>query len=582
MPPGMRLPKPTGQAWRQLINPAIVREGAIDALNERLVAMAVRGIQDELRLMDEKPASGKIQFAKSNGISEHECRVAMTSKAIHREYVQDKKSACAVKVRRGKAVAADTIPGPRNTQEALERDPEGWCASIHEEIDPLIKMGVLDEGPNSTGYTKAQLLEEGVDINVRKAVFVGLYHTHKFDKSGEVDRLKTRCALKGLKGLPKANREESIQCAFDKNVIIKLPELPAEMVERAKKASASAQPLIAVKHAVDQPESEERGNVSFLLPEVRVEDAPIELGGSVQVLDYKGRKLKADPKTGDLEVWTNCLDPVMQDSVPTESWSMRDHETVRKAQTGKVSQDRTVKNLGNTKSFMFGEKSSQDRTKKSSQADQDLESALRDCYVAIERSSPETNELWDDAEAHAAQGEAHVTGTEDRFIRVCKTAFKLPHHQHTLYRQWLIENVLMPDGRTIQEDDMPITRPYMTGHVLHGSEDRCTLVCDATLKLPHQQHAVRRQWLIETRSRSGTNRHDDLPKSKRLTHGPRACDDPENLGKNGDAMRRQWLIENVYYMYACMTTARFVKKAYAYPAQMGKHGDGCPSQRQPP
>ncbi len=34
MPPGMRLPKPTGQAWRQLINPAIVRETAIDALNE--------------------------------------------------------------------------------------------------------------------------------------------------------------------------------------------------------------------------------------------------------------------------------------------------------------------------------------------------------------------------------------------------------------------------------------------------------------------------------------------------------------------------------------------------------------------
>jgi hypothetical protein len=56
----------------------------------------------------------------------------------------------------------------------------------------------------------------------------------------------------------------------------------------------------------------------------------------------------------------------------------------------------------------------------------------------------------------------------------------------------------------------------MTGHVLHGSEDRCMRVCDATLKLPHQQHAVRRQWLIETRSRSGTNRHDDLPNTKGL------------------------------------------------------------------
>jgi hypothetical protein len=200
MPPGMRLPKPTGQAWRELIRPASTREDAIDKLNDRLVAMAVRGIQDELRLMDQDPASDRIQFAKAGGISDHETRVAMTSKAIQWEYDRDRKSACAVKVRRQKAVAADTIPEPRNTQEALERDPEGWCESIHEEIDPLIKMGVLDEGPNGAGYTKAQLLEEGIDITIRKAVFVGLYHTHKFDKEGDVDRLKTRCALKGHKG----------------------------------------------------------------------------------------------------------------------------------------------------------------------------------------------------------------------------------------------------------------------------------------------------------------------------------------------------------------------------------------------
>jgi hypothetical protein len=144
MPPGIRLPKPTGQAWRQLINPAIVKERAMDALNERLVAMAVRGIYDELRLTDQKPASGKIQFAKASGTTEHESKVATTSKTIYKEYALDKKSACAVKGRKQKAVAADTIPEPRNTQEALEPDPDGWCASIHEEIDPLIKMGVLD------------------------------------------------------------------------------------------------------------------------------------------------------------------------------------------------------------------------------------------------------------------------------------------------------------------------------------------------------------------------------------------------------------------------------------------------------
>jgi hypothetical protein len=198
MPPGLRLPKPTGQAWRNLLKPAEFREQAIDALNDRLVAFAVRGIQDEIRSAEQ--VNGRLQFDKVEGLSDHEIRIAMTSKAIHKEYTQDKKSACAVKARRQKAVAADSIPEPRNTQEALERDPDGWCASIHEEIDPLIKMGVLDEGPESAGYSKDQLLQEGIDITVRKPVFVGLYHTHKFDKCGDIDRLKTRCALKGHKG----------------------------------------------------------------------------------------------------------------------------------------------------------------------------------------------------------------------------------------------------------------------------------------------------------------------------------------------------------------------------------------------
>ena len=200
MPPGIRLPKPTGQAWRSMTRPGEAREDVIDALNDRLTAMAVRGIQDELRLDEPRPANIRVCFAKASEISDQERRVAMSSKAIEAKYSQDKRTACAAKARRQKAVAAGTIPEPRSTQEALERDPEGWCASIHEEIDPLIKMGVPDEGPDSAGYTKEQLLAEGIDINVRKPVFVGLYHTHKFDKEGEVDRLKTRCALKGHKG----------------------------------------------------------------------------------------------------------------------------------------------------------------------------------------------------------------------------------------------------------------------------------------------------------------------------------------------------------------------------------------------
>ena len=65
---------------------------------------------------------------------------------------------------------------------ALERDPAGWSNSIEDEVGGLIQMGVLDQGPGGHGYTKAELLVEGIDLDRRKAVYVGLYHTHKFDR----------------------------------------------------------------------------------------------------------------------------------------------------------------------------------------------------------------------------------------------------------------------------------------------------------------------------------------------------------------------------------------------------------------
>jgi hypothetical protein len=200
MPPGMRLPKPTGSAWRALIEPSEKLERDLDDLNATLLAMAIRGVHRELNDMDPNEIKqGRASFAKASAMSEEETRTAMHVKQIHREYSEDKR-ACAAKVRRQKAVAADSIPEPRNTREALERDPIGWSKSIREEVGPLIEMGVLDEGPDGIGYTKAQLLEEGIDINVKKAVGLGLYHTHKFDKEGEIDRLKSRAALQGHKG----------------------------------------------------------------------------------------------------------------------------------------------------------------------------------------------------------------------------------------------------------------------------------------------------------------------------------------------------------------------------------------------
>ena len=84
-------------------------------------------------------------------------------------------------------------------------------------------------------------------------------------------------------------------------------------------------------------------------------------------------------------------------------------------------------------------------------------------HVLIERSA-ELEELWDKAEADAARNETYTTGTEDRFVRICKTVFKLPHQQHQLFRQWILEHVRLPDGRKIMEDDLPMEREACACH----------------------------------------------------------------------------------------------------------------------
>ena len=83
--------------------------------------------------------------------------------------------------------------------EALEADPIAWSKSIDEEYPKLVEMGVIDDN-NGKGYTKKQLELEGIFLKDMKAVPLGLYHTHHYDKGGNVDRLKTRAAVKGHSG----------------------------------------------------------------------------------------------------------------------------------------------------------------------------------------------------------------------------------------------------------------------------------------------------------------------------------------------------------------------------------------------
>ena len=79
-------------------------------------------------------------------------------------------------------------------REALEHPERGkaWSESCDEEIDGLTRMGVLDHG-----YTRADLHKMGI---TSPPVPLGLYHTHKTDKEGKVNRLKTRAAVQGHPG----------------------------------------------------------------------------------------------------------------------------------------------------------------------------------------------------------------------------------------------------------------------------------------------------------------------------------------------------------------------------------------------
>ena len=99
---------------------------------------------------------------------------------------------------RTKAVAAGRKDA-RSTIEALEADPIAWSNSIDEEYPKLVEMGVIGDR-NGKGYTKNQLELEGIFLKDMKAVPLGLYHTHHYDKGGNVDRLKTRAAVKGHSG----------------------------------------------------------------------------------------------------------------------------------------------------------------------------------------------------------------------------------------------------------------------------------------------------------------------------------------------------------------------------------------------
>ena len=186
--PGLIMHYPSGSKWRQLTNEQFTSDAEMEAKSKRLCRIASEQVLAEVKAQTTYTrATGRIHFAKA-------------TTDVH--VWQDRSwRAMAVKVKRQKAIAQGHQADPRSTKEALERDPHGWNLSIHEEVDGLAAMGVVDNNEDGNGFTKAELKAEGIDLDIKPAVPLGLYHTTKFDHStGDIDKLKTRAAIQGHKG----------------------------------------------------------------------------------------------------------------------------------------------------------------------------------------------------------------------------------------------------------------------------------------------------------------------------------------------------------------------------------------------
>ena len=170
LPPHLKLPQPYGRKWSALKLKRL-HTSASDIAHENATRNAVTGIASIIQ-------QNKHAY-RATGIINLDIDVAQSQ------------SANAGKAKKKRQSHSDE---PANTRDALEHPERGkqWSESSDEEMNGLTKMGVLDHG-----YTLEDLHDIGITA---PPVPLGLYHTHKTDKQGAVNRLKTRAAVKGHRG----------------------------------------------------------------------------------------------------------------------------------------------------------------------------------------------------------------------------------------------------------------------------------------------------------------------------------------------------------------------------------------------
>jgi len=151
---GLTIPYPTGHKWKKVMEAGSRKQRRAAHMdcepNEDATNSAVEWIQSQISSQNaEVQKGGKYAF-----------NIQRSRETICNNIVARKQGDVqAVKKKRTKAVATGHEPAPRNVKESLYgTEAETWAKSMGAEFNPLVEKGVLD-----LGYTKADLLKEGID-----------------------------------------------------------------------------------------------------------------------------------------------------------------------------------------------------------------------------------------------------------------------------------------------------------------------------------------------------------------------------------------------------------------------------------
>ena len=176
--PGVTFHYPSGSKWSVLTSRAKASNVDMQREYERIAQDAMLEVVREVNEQKNSTLNtGKIYFARS-------AERAFKIKA---------------KKRRSKAIAGGTEQAlPPSTKQCLEgKDVDKWIDSMGNEMGGLIEMGVIDLSPNQRGYTREEIHAQGITSSPCP---IGLYHEHKYNDTGQIDKYKTRAALQGHSG----------------------------------------------------------------------------------------------------------------------------------------------------------------------------------------------------------------------------------------------------------------------------------------------------------------------------------------------------------------------------------------------